>query len=168
MIRIDEIRALRRDLHMRPFEADRRVYLIFSADLMNDDAADALLKDLEEPPPYAVIVLVADNLGPIAETIRSRCQLVPFRRLSERAVRDAVEARTPELDERAADRARPRRGRPARPARAAARPRRRRAPRDADRAGARVYADGFEPADAASGAPRGAREWAPGRRSVRR
>ena len=98
MIRIDEIRALRRDLHMRPFEADRRVYLIFSADLMNDDAADALLKDLEEPPSYAVIVLVADNLGPIAETIRSRCQLVPFRRLSEKAVRDAVVARAPELD----------------------------------------------------------------------
>ncbi len=99
MIRIDAIRELRRDLHMRPFEADRRVYLIFSADLMNDDAADALLKDLEEPPSYAVIVLVADGLGPIAETIRSRCQLVPFRRLSERAVRDAVAARAPGLDE---------------------------------------------------------------------
>jgi DNA polymerase III subunit delta' len=98
MIRIDEIRALRRDLHMRPFEADRRVYLIFSADLMNDDAADALLKDLEEPPPYAVIVLVTDDLGPIPETIRSRCQLVPFRRLSEKAVRDAVAARAPDLD----------------------------------------------------------------------
>ena len=45
---------------------------------MNEDAADALLKDLEEPPDYAVIVLVADDLGPIPETIRSRCQLVPF------------------------------------------------------------------------------------------
>src|SRR3954470_13411311 len=99
MIRIDEIRALRRDLHMRPFEADRRVYLVFSADLMNDDAADALLKDLEEPPPYAVIVLVADDLGPISETIRSRCQLVPFRRLAERAVREVIAARAPELDE---------------------------------------------------------------------
>ena len=65
MIRIDAIRELRRDLHMRPFEADRRVYLILSAHLLNDDAADALLKDLEEPPPYAVIVLVADDLGPI-------------------------------------------------------------------------------------------------------
>jgi DNA polymerase-3 subunit delta' len=99
MIRIDAIRELRRDLHMRPFESDRRVYLIFSADLMNDDAADALLKDLEEPPSYAVIVLVADGLGPISETIRSRCQLVPFRRLSERAVRDAVESRAPGLGE---------------------------------------------------------------------
>jgi len=99
MIRIDAIRELRRDLHMRPFEADRRVYLVLSAHLMNEDAAGALLKDLEEPPEYAVIVLVADDLGPIPETIRSRCQLVPFSRLSERAIRAAVDARAPELDE---------------------------------------------------------------------
>jgi DNA polymerase III subunit delta' len=100
MIRIDAIRELRRDLHMRPFEAQRRVYLIQRAHLMNEDAADALLKDLEEPPPYAVMVLVADDLGSLPETIRSRCQLVPFRRLSERAVRELVDARAPQLDER--------------------------------------------------------------------
>jgi len=99
MIRIDAIRELRRDLHMRPFEAAHRVYLILSAHLMNEDAADALLKDLEEPPQYAVIVLVADDLGPIPETIQSRCQLVPFSRLSERAIRAAVDARAPDLDE---------------------------------------------------------------------
>src|SRR5216683_1090662 len=96
-IRIDDIRELRRDLHMRPFEADRRVYLIFGADTMNEDAADALLKDLEEPPPYAVIVLVASDLGPLPPTILSRCQLIPFRRLSERAVRDALRGRAPDL-----------------------------------------------------------------------
>jgi DNA polymerase III subunit delta' len=99
MIRIDAIRELRRDLHMRPFEADRRVYLIHRAHLLNDDAADALLKDLEEPPPYAVMVLIADDLGSLTETIRSRCQLVPFRRLSEKTVRRLVDARAPELDE---------------------------------------------------------------------
>ncbi len=98
-IRIDAVRELRRDLHMRPFEADRRVYLVLGADMLNDEAADALLKDLEEPPAYAVIVLVADDLGPVAETIRSRCQLVPFRRLSERAVREAVAGRAPGLAE---------------------------------------------------------------------
>jgi DNA polymerase-3 subunit delta' len=98
-IRIDDIRALRRDLHMRPFEASRRVYLVLGADTMNEDAADALLKDLEEPPSYAVIVLIASDLGPLPETIRSRCQLVPFRRLSERAVRDEIRARAPELSE---------------------------------------------------------------------
>ena len=96
-IRIDAIRALRHDLHMRPFEADRRVYLIFGAHAMNEEAADALLKDLEEPPSYAVMVLVADELGSLPETIRSRCQLVPFRRLSEKTVRKAIVARAPEL-----------------------------------------------------------------------
>ena len=97
-IRIDDIRALRRDLHMRPFEAERRVYLVHAAETMNEDAADALLKDLEEPPAYAVIVLVADDLGPLPETIRSRCQLVPFTRLSERAVREEIAARAPDLE----------------------------------------------------------------------
>ncbi|MGH3043688.1 MAG: ATP-binding protein [Gaiellaceae bacterium] len=92
-IRIDPIRDLRRDLHMRPFEADRRVYLVLRAHLMNEDAADALLKDLEEPPPYAVIVLVADELGLLPPTIRSRCQLVPFRRLSQRAIKAFLSSR---------------------------------------------------------------------------
>jgi DNA polymerase-3 subunit delta' len=84
---------------MRPFEADRRVYLIFSAHLLNEEAADALLKDLEEPPPYAVAVLVADDLGPLPETIRSRCQLVPFRRLTESTVRSEIAERSPQLSE---------------------------------------------------------------------
>jgi DNA polymerase III subunit delta' len=98
-IRIDAVREMRRDLHMRPFEAQRRVYLVFGAHLLNDEAADALLKDLEEPPPYAVIALVADEVGPLPETIRSRCQAVPFRRLSERAVREHVAAHAPELSD---------------------------------------------------------------------
>jgi DNA polymerase-3 subunit delta' len=96
-IRIDEVRRLRRDLHMRPFEADRRVYLLVSAHLLNDEAADALLKDLEEPPPYAVLILLADELGPLPETIRSRCQLVSFSRLSEKAVHTVLAAQAPGL-----------------------------------------------------------------------
>ena len=96
---IDEIRTLRRDLHMRPFEASRRVYVLLDADAMNEAAADALLKDLEEPPEYAVIVLVADDLGTLPQTILSRCQLVPFRRLSEAAVRADLLERAPGLGE---------------------------------------------------------------------
>ena len=100
MIRIDEIRALHHDLHMRPFEGDRRVYLVLDAHRLNDDAAASLLKDLEEPPAYATLVLVADELGPLPETIRSRCQLVPFRRLSRERGRGVAD--------RACRRARPR------------------------------------------------------------
>ena len=96
-IRIDDVRELHHDLHMRPFEGDRRVYIVLGAELLNEDAADALLKDLEEPPPYAVIVLVAADLGPLPETIRSRCQLVPFRRLAERTVREWLAERAPAL-----------------------------------------------------------------------
>jgi DNA polymerase-3 subunit delta' len=99
MIRIDEVRALHRDLHMRPYEADWRVYVISDAHLLNEDAADALLKDLEEPPPYAVIVLVADELGPLPPTIRSRCQLVSFRRVPERTIRALLAERAPGLSE---------------------------------------------------------------------
>jgi DNA polymerase-3 subunit delta' len=84
-IRIDDIRTLRSDLHMRPYEASRRVYLILDADTMNEDAADAL------------ILLLANDLGPLPETIRSRCQLVPFRRLSENAVRAEIRTRAPDL-----------------------------------------------------------------------
>ena len=86
---------------MRPFEAERRVYLLVSAHSLNEEAADALLKDLEEPPPYAVMILLADELGPLPETIRSRCQLVPFSRLSEKAVHTVLAAQAPGL---AADR----------------------------------------------------------------
>jgi DNA polymerase-3 subunit delta' len=100
MIRIDDVRALRHDLHMRPFEAERRVYLVLDADRMNEDAADALLKDLEEPPPYAVVVLVASELGSLPPTLLSRCQLVPFHRLSERAVREWIALRAPERTEK--------------------------------------------------------------------
>ena len=96
-IRIDEVRKLRRDLHMRPFEAERRVYVVVSAHTLNDEASDALLKDLEEPPQYAVICLLADEVGPVPLTIRSRCQLVPFSRLSEKAVHTVLAAQAPGL-----------------------------------------------------------------------
>ena len=99
MIRIDAVRELHRDLHMRPFEADRRVYLLLDAHRLNDEAAASLLKDLEEPPSYATLVLVADELGPLPPTILSRCQLVPFRRLSERAVREWIAQQAPERSE---------------------------------------------------------------------
>src|SRR5256884_8373486 len=162
-IRIDDIRELRRALHMRPFEAERRVYLVHSAETMNEDAADALLKDLEEPPPYAVIVLVADDLGPLPETIRSRCQLVPFTRLSERAIREEIAERAPGLaPDEAAALARLAAGRldPAARLLDPESARRRGAPLEGARS---AYSDPeFDPADAAQRVLDGAREPAAG------
>jgi DNA polymerase III subunit delta' len=78
-ILMDDARRLRRDLHLRPFEADRRVYLILDAHLLRDDGANALLKSLEEPPEYGVFVLVSDHAGRMLPTILSRLATVPFR-----------------------------------------------------------------------------------------
>jgi DNA polymerase-3 subunit delta' len=79
-ILIEGARRLRRDLHLRPFEADRRVYLILDAHLLRDESANALLKSLEEPPEYGVFVLVSDHAERMLPTIRSRVQAIDFRR----------------------------------------------------------------------------------------
>ncbi len=96
-ILIEGARRLRRDLHLRPFEAARRVYLILDAHLLRDESANALLKSLEEPPEYGVIVLVSDHAERMLPTIRSRLQAIEFRRYSaavlEQATGDPVAAR---------------------------------------------------------------------------
>lgn len=61
-----------------PFEAHRRVFVIESAETMNDQAANRLLKTLEEPPPFAHLVLVSDRREDVMPTIVSRCQQVRF------------------------------------------------------------------------------------------
>ncbi len=61
-----------------PFEAGHRVFVLERADTMNDEAANALLKTLEEPPPYVVLLLLTDRLSQVLPTITSRCQPVRF------------------------------------------------------------------------------------------
>lgn len=73
MITVDQIRALREEVHLRPNEARYRVVMIEGAEMMNSSAANALLKVLEEPPPYLIFILTADNRTLLPETIASRC-----------------------------------------------------------------------------------------------
>ncbi len=61
-----------------PFESDRRVFVIESVDQLGDEAANRMLKTLEEPAPYVHMILVTDHLAEVLPTIRSRCQLVRF------------------------------------------------------------------------------------------
>src|SRR5215204_5738086 len=61
-----------------PFEAPFRVFVLERADTMNDEAANALLKTLEEPPEYVVLLLLTDRLTQVLPTIASRCQPVRF------------------------------------------------------------------------------------------
>ena len=61
-----------------PFEARHRIFVLERADVMNDEAANALLKTLEEPPSYVVLILLTDRLTQVLPTIASRCQAVRF------------------------------------------------------------------------------------------
>jgi DNA polymerase-3 subunit delta' len=63
---------------LTPFEAARRVFVLEQADTLIEQAANKLLKTLEEPPPYVCLVLLTDRLAEVLPTIRSRCQLVRF------------------------------------------------------------------------------------------
>jgi DNA polymerase-3 subunit delta' len=70
------------DLSLRPLPGSRKIAVIDDADLMNDAAANALLKTLEEPPDGAVLFLIATNPDALLPTIRSRCQILRFAPLS--------------------------------------------------------------------------------------
>jgi len=87
-IKIEQVRALQRDLSLRPLEASRKVCLIEAADTMTVAAANALLKTLEEPRGDTVLLLLSSQPQRLLETIRSRCQLLLFARQPLELVRD--------------------------------------------------------------------------------
>jgi DNA polymerase-3 subunit delta' len=70
----------------RPFEAERRVYIIDPADELTTQAQDALLKTLEEPPPAAILILVTAYPDTLTPTVQSRCRRLRFGPLDEATV----------------------------------------------------------------------------------
>ncbi len=78
-IKIGALRAgVLETVHYRPFEGRRRVYIIDPADALTDEAQDALLKTLEEPPAAATLILVSAYPDTLVPTIQSRCRRVRF------------------------------------------------------------------------------------------
>jgi DNA polymerase III subunit delta' len=84
LLRIDQIRALLATLSMKPFSARQRVVIIAEAHCMNPEAANALLKMLEEPPSRTLLVLTALQKSDLLPTIVSRCRHIRFKPLSPR------------------------------------------------------------------------------------
>ena len=88
LISVGEIRdQLVTDIGIRPYNGGYKVYIVKDADLMNVSAQNALLKTLEEPPAYAVILLLTRNAAALLETVRSRCALLTLNRLSDETLR---------------------------------------------------------------------------------
>ncbi|HIJ86713.1 MAG TPA: DNA polymerase III subunit delta' [Desulfuromonadales bacterium] len=81
-ISIEQLRELQHILSLRPYEAPRKACIIDPAERMSVNAANSLLKTLEEPPGNALIILLTENSGMLLSTVRSRCQLIRFAPLS--------------------------------------------------------------------------------------
>jgi DNA polymerase-3 subunit delta' len=77
----------------RPFEGERRVFVIEAADAMADESQNALLKTLEEPADFVHLLLISAEPELLLETVRSRCQEVRFRPLGEESVQAGLESR---------------------------------------------------------------------------
>jgi len=80
---IDEIRDLREKVNYAPNQARYKVYIVDEVHMLTKEAANALLKTLEEPPPYVIFVLATTEIHKVPATILSRCQRFDFRRISQ-------------------------------------------------------------------------------------
>jgi len=78
IIRVRPMRELEREANFRPFEGAARIFIVEDAEYMNDQAANALLKTLEEPPATTHLILTTANPTALLATIRSRCQIIRF------------------------------------------------------------------------------------------
>jgi len=90
-ISVDQLRELQRELSLRPYEAPRKACIMEPAERMSVNAANSLLKTLEEPPGNALIILLTENAEMLLPTVRSRCQLIRFSALSTEHVRLLLE-----------------------------------------------------------------------------
>lgn len=77
-IKIEQIRALQKELSYRPLEAPKKICLIDGAEKLNPAAGNALLKTLEEPAKETLLILLTSVPDKVLATIRSRCQRLPF------------------------------------------------------------------------------------------
>jgi len=83
---IDNIRDLREKVMMPPSTGKYKVYVLDEAHMLTNEAFNALLKTLEEPPPYAIFVLATTDVHKMLPTVLSRCQRFDFKRISTRQI----------------------------------------------------------------------------------
>ena len=93
VLKVDQIREARKTLTLKPYMSSYRVALFLRFHEANDNAANALLKTLEEAPSYAVLILTADNPEQLLPTIVSRCEVLRLRPLSIEIIQRELEAR---------------------------------------------------------------------------
>ncbi len=78
-IKVESIRELQKDIAIKPLMSHRKVYIIPYAEKLNISAQNCLLKTLEEPPAYAVIILISSSIYSVINTIRSRVKRIKIK-----------------------------------------------------------------------------------------
>lgn len=86
-LKIEQVRNLQARIVEKPITSRRKVYVIDDADLMSEESQNCLLKTLEEPPEYAVIILIVSNESRILPTIKSRCVIIKFQTLTSKEIK---------------------------------------------------------------------------------
>ncbi|KAB3537820.1 DNA polymerase III subunit delta' [Alkaliphilus pronyensis] len=87
-IKIETIRYLQKEIQLKPYEGKKKVFIINQAEKMTQQAQNALLKTLEEPPSYATIILIVNISSSLLPTIVSRCQVIKFRPIEIQKIQD--------------------------------------------------------------------------------
>ena len=86
-IKINQIRELQMKISEKPVLANKKIYIIDDANLMTEESQNCFLKTLEEPPEYAIIILIVNSESSLLTTVKSRCVILKFNELSNEEIK---------------------------------------------------------------------------------
>lgn len=92
-IKIEQIRYMQKKIQEKPIISAKKVYIINDSDKMTKEAQNCLLKTLEEPPEYAIIILIGANESNFLSTIKSRCMILRFSKIENNELKDFIESK---------------------------------------------------------------------------
>lgn len=90
-IKIEQIRLMQEKVVEKPIISNKKVYIINDAELLTKEAQNCLLKTLEEPPEYVIIILIVSNESKILNTVKSRCVKIEFEKISDEEINNYLE-----------------------------------------------------------------------------
>ena len=91
LIKIDVVREkLVKELSIKPYMSEHKIVIIDDADYININGQNAILKSIEEPPSYATIILICENLAALLHTIKSRCLNIRFNSINEQSMEEFI------------------------------------------------------------------------------
>ena len=97
-IKIEQIRQMQSRILEKPIISEKKVYVINNADNMTKEAQNCLLKTLEEPPEYVIIILIGTNESNFLNTIKSRCTKIKFEPIEKNILTNIIKEKFPEVN----------------------------------------------------------------------